>query len=147
MEISGIVPREAPVLSFEWPGTGGTSNSSPILAGIVALVEQKTGSRQGNANIVFYRLAAAEYGTSGNANCNSSKGASVGSSCVFYDVTEGDNDVNCVGTVNCYLPSGTAGVLSTSDKKYKPAYATTKGYDFATGIGTVNVNNLVNAWP
>src|SRR4029077_8558547 len=36
----------------DWPGFGGTSVSSPILAGIQALVNQKTGQRWGNANTV-----------------------------------------------------------------------------------------------
>lgn len=31
--------------------------------------------------------------------------------CVFYDVTQGDIDVNCNGSVNWYLPSGNTGVL------------------------------------
>ena len=55
-------------------------------------------------------------------------------------------DVNCTGTHNCYLPSGRNGVLSTSTTSYKPAYGTTTGWDFATGIGTVNAANLVNNW-
>ena len=129
-----------------WDGAGGTSFSSPIFAGIMALVEQKTGSKQGNANVVFYQLAAAEYGKTGDANCNSSKGTAVSSTCIFYDVTAGDIDVDCVGQYNCYRPSGQYGVLSTSDTAYQPAYGTTSGWDFSTGLGTVNVNNLVNGW-
>src|SRR4029077_8399805 len=39
---------------------GGTSGSTPSFAGILALVNQKTGQRQGNANAVLYQLAAAE---------------------------------------------------------------------------------------
>ena len=27
------------------------------------------------------------------------------------------------------------------------AYTTNRGWDFATGIGSVNAANLVNAWP
>ena len=42
----------------DFAGFGGTSVSSPAFAGILALVEQKTHSRQGNANFVFYKLAA-----------------------------------------------------------------------------------------
>ena len=56
-------------------------------------------------------------------------------------------DVNCTGTHNCYIPSGTNGVLSTSTSSYQPAYATNTGWDFATGLGTVNVANLANKWP
>jgi subtilase family serine protease len=129
-----------------WDGGGGTSFSSPIMAGIQALVNQKNGSRQGNPNVAYYALAAAEYGTTGNASCSSTLGNAAASTCVFYDVTQGGMDVNCTGTHNCYLPSGTNGVLSTSDKAYQQAYGTTKGWDFATGIGTVNANNLVKQW-
>jgi subtilase family serine protease len=129
-----------------WPGAGGTSFSSPIMAGIQALVNQKNGSPQGNPNVVYYKLAASEYGASGNASCSSTLGNAVASTCTFYDVTQGDMDVNCTGTHACFLPSGTEGVLSTSDKSYLPAFGTATGWDFATGIGTVNANNLVTNW-
>jgi hypothetical protein len=129
-----------------WSGGGGTSFASPILAGIQALVNQKTGSRQGNPNPTYYSLAAGEYG-GGDTSCNSTLGNGVSSTCIFYDVKQGDMDVNCTGTNNCYKPSGTYGVLSTSNSAYDPAYGTTTGWDFATGIGTLNVANLVNAWP
>jgi subtilase family serine protease len=129
-----------------WAGAGGTSFSSPILAGIQALVNQKTGVREGNPNPVYYKLAAKEYGTKGSTTCNSSKGNKVASTCIFYDVTQGDIDVNCTGTHNCYNPGKGNGVLSTSNSAYKPAYSTTIGWDFASGLGTVNVTNLVNKW-
>ena len=143
----GTPCTEAPV---EWPGAGGTSFSSPIMAGIQALVNQKAGARQGNPNFVYYSLAATEYGSSGDSACNSTLGKTAGSSCIFYDVTQGDNDVDCVGTrtlIDCFLPSGANGVLSTSNSDYQPAYGTTVGWDFPTGIGTVNAYNLVNNWP
>ena len=96
-----------------WSGAGGTSFSSPIMAGIQALVNQKTGARQGNPNPVYYQLAATEYGSSGSSSCNSTNGSAVASACTFYDVTQGDIDVNCTGSNNCYNPSGpgTQGVL------------------------------------
>jgi subtilase family serine protease len=125
-----------------WSGAGGTSFASPIMAGIQALVVEKWG-RQGNPNPVYYKIAKSEYGSSGSSSCNSSLGKGVKSSCVFYDVTAGDMDVNCTGTHNCYRPSGTNGVLSTSNSSYKPAYGTKTGWDFATGIGTLNAYNLV----
>jgi subtilase family serine protease len=129
-----------------WSAAGGTSFSSPIMAGIQALVNQKTGARQGNPNPVYYKLASTEYGAGGSASCNSSRGNEVGSACTFRDVTQGDMNVNCTGGINCYKPSGTNGVLSTSSTSYKPAYGSTTGFDFATGIGTVNAYNLVNNW-
>jgi subtilase family serine protease len=130
-----------------WSGAGGTAFSSPIMAGIQALVNQKAGGPQGNPNPFYYQLAASEYGSSGDSTCNSSNGNTVSSSCVFYDVTLGDMDVDCIGTANCYLPSGKVGVLSTSDSSFSPAYGTTTGWDFASGIGSVNAANLVNNWP
>ncbi len=130
-----------------WSGAGGTSFASPIMAGIQALVNQKAGGPQGNPNPAYYQLAATEYGSSGSSSCNSSSGAAVAANCIFYDVTQADMDVNCAGTANCYLPSGTVGVLSTSDSLYKPAFGATTGWDFATGIGSVNATNLVNNWP
>ena len=129
-----------------WAGAGGTSFSSPIMAGIQALVNQKTGSKWGNPNPVYYQLAASEYGSSGNPSCSSTNGNGVASSCIFYDVTQGDMDVNCTGTNNCYTPSGTNGVFSTSSSSYSQAYGTTTGWDFATGIGTVNAYNLATNW-
>jgi subtilase family serine protease len=135
-----------------WSGFGGTSVSSPIMAGIQALVNQKTGSRWGNPNTVYYSLANAEFGPSGSAACNSNTVSKVGNSCVFYDITQGDNDAVCrarSGVLdNCYLPAGdTYGVLSTSNTADQPAYLTNVGWDFASGIGSVNAYNLVMNWP
>jgi Divergent InlB B-repeat domain len=129
-----------------WSWTGGTSFASPIMAGIQALVNQHAGGAQGNPNVVYYARAKTEYGTSGSSSCNSSNGNTVGSACIFYDVTQGDNAAPCTGSHNCYDPSGTYGVLSTSDSAFAPAYRATTGWDFATGIGTVNAYNLVMGW-
>ncbi|MGH6877030.1 MAG: S53 family peptidase [Rhizomicrobium sp.] len=130
-----------------WGAAGGTSFSTPIMAGVQALIAQKTGQSWGNPNPVFYRLAQTEYGAAGDKKCNSTRGNKTASSCVFHDVEEGDNDIDCTGRYDCYLPSGGYGVLSTSHKRYKIAYGATKGWDFPTGIGTPNVTNLLAAWP
>ncbi|HET8926122.1 MAG TPA: S53 family peptidase, partial [Candidatus Acidoferrum sp.] len=129
-----------------WVGAGGTSFASPIMAGIQALINQKAGGPQGNPAPVYYQLAAAEYGSSGSNSCNSNNGSAVGANCIFYDVTLGDMDVDCTGA-KCFLGGGAVGVLSTSNTSFAPAYGTTTGWDFATGIGTVNATNLVNNWP
>lgn len=132
-----------------WAGFGGTSISSPIMAGIVALVNQRLGGVQGLINPTLYSLASAEYGLAGNAACNSTIGNAVASNCIFYDVTLGDIVVNCTGTNNCYfggVPASATnvyGILSTSDATNSPAYPATVGYDYATGIGTVNAYNFV----
>jgi hypothetical protein len=131
---------------INWSGAGGTSFASPIWAGIQALVNQYTGARQGNPNPALYKIGAAEYGASGRSSCNSNNGSG-DASCIFYDVTLGDIVVDCTsGTPNCYAPGGTYGVLSTSTSSYAPAFKAQTGWDFATGIGTVNVYNLVTNW-
>jgi subtilase family serine protease len=137
-----------------WSGWGGTSISSPIMAGIQALINQKTGSRWGNPNPVLYAIAKNEYGSATVTNyCNSNTVPKTGNACVFYDITQGDNDSVCQAgpygyLVNCYKTEGVVyGVLSTSNYYDQPAYLTTPGWDFATGIGSVNAWNLINAWP
>jgi hypothetical protein len=47
---------------------------------------------------------------------------------------------------NCYDPGasvGLPGVLSLFDNSYQPAFKADVGWDFATGIGSVNATNLV----
>lgn len=135
-----------------WMGAGGTSFASPIWAGFQALVNQHLvaggklapGAGVGNPNYRLYSLAS-QY-SYGSGTCNSSKGNGVDSSCVFYNVTQGDMDVDCTGSINCYRPGGTYGVLSTISSSYQKAYGASTGWNFATGIGTVNVTNLVNKW-
>jgi hypothetical protein len=136
---------DAPI---NWSGGGGTSFAAPIWAGIQALVNQQAGgAAQGNPNFRLYALAAMEYTPGVITSCNANNGNTVGSSCIFYDVTLGDTDVPCQsGSPNCYDPSGTYGVLSTSTGSYAPAFDAQTGWDFATGIGTVNVYNLVTNW-
>jgi hypothetical protein len=126
-----------------WAGAGGTSFVAPILAGVQALVNQRWGGFQGNPNYAYYALANGEYGRRGSASCNSTNGT--GRSCSFHDVTLGDMDVNCRGKVNCFLPSGKNGVLSVSSKKDQPAYAAAPGWDFATGLGTLDVSQIVRS--
>jgi hypothetical protein len=135
-----------------WSGFGGTSVSSPIMAATQALINQASGSSAGNPNPTYYSLANGEYGASGTSACNSSLGNEAESTCIFYDVTEGDMDISCkagliVPAPDCYLPSGTYGVLSQSNSQYQHAYGASTGWDFATGIGSINANNLVNSWP
>src|SRR6185369_3735263 len=68
---------------------GGTSASSPSFAGLMALVNQKTGQSWGNANTKFYSLANAQYsGTAGAAT-------------IFHDVTSGNNSVPGVTGFSC----------------------------------------------
>lgn len=108
-------------------GISGTSASAPSFAGMIALVNQQTGSRQGQVNYVLYRLAAAET----LSQCNGSKTTAFpAANCVFNDVTVGNNAV-----------PGETGYGTVSAK-----YQSTVGYDLATGLGSVNVANMVNGW-
>jgi subtilase family serine protease len=135
---------------------GGTSFASPALAGIQALVNQKTGSSQGNPNAVYYRLAAAEYGAAGDTACNSDQGTPTApvppaATCIFNDVRAGDIDVPCTGTDDCFGSStsrrtSVTGALSVSSTAFTSAYAAGTGWDYATGLGTVNAFNLVTQW-
>jgi hypothetical protein len=69
-------------------------------------------------------------------------------------VTLGDIDVNCqplvigdvtLGSFDCYYDGAPIGVLSTSNRSYQPAYPAAKGYDFASGLGSVHV--FIRSWP
>lgn len=133
---------------------GGTSFTAPQLASIQALINQKAGGPQGNPAPIYYTLARTEFGTSSSpkssalAACNSTNGRSISSSCLFHDITVGNNAVPCYGTANCYAPiAGGFGILSTSDLWDSEAYGSKTGWDFTTGLGTINVTNVVNYWP
>ncbi|HEY1208836.1 MAG TPA: S53 family peptidase [Terracidiphilus sp.] len=103
-------------------GYGGTSTAAPAFAGILALVQQKTGSRLGQAAQELYSLYNGSYASS-----------------VFHDVTVGNNSVPCnSGTSNC--------VDNTAGYYYESGYNTLTGYDLASGIGSVDAMQLVNYW-
>jgi Pro-kumamolisin, activation domain/Bacterial Ig-like domain (group 3) len=114
---------------------GGTSASTPAMAGILALLEQKEGPYLGQINYTLYQLAKTN-------SCNSSAqtNPTAQTSCIFHDVTAGSNSVPCAGgTPGCSsTQGGTNGILT--------GQAATNGFDMATGLGSVNASNLVNAW-
>jgi hypothetical protein len=107
---------------------GGTSASAPSMAGIMALVEHKNGAFQGQANYVFYKLAAMDSGSS----CDSSAmtDPTQPSLCNFHDITMGSNSVPGLPGYGTSTAEWSAGV----------------GYDMATGLGTVNAANLAANW-
>jgi hypothetical protein len=148
----------SPYLDFQ--GAGGTSFAAPAFAGIIAMVNQKTNQRQGNANYVLYPMAATA--ATNGTYCASNASAVSNTSCIFYDTQTGNNSVACVaGSLNC-SNTGTSGygilevdglsAYTTSTSNFvaytasTPAWPTSAGYDLATGLGTVNVANLVNNW-
>jgi subtilase family serine protease len=114
---------------------GGTSFAAPIFAGMVAIINQSKGITKGSGliNPTLYTLAS-----------NSSTYASA-----FHDITTGNNGCvsgtayavafNANGSVSAYGPS--CPTASGSQ------YAASTGYDLATGLGSVDLNNLLSAWP
>jgi len=102
---------------------GGTSASSPAMAGIMALIDQKYGP-QGQANFILYALAAQHPS-------------------VVHDVTAGSNVVPCQsGTPNCTLSTAS----DNTKGFYTLGYDASPGYDMATGLGSVDAAQLFNNW-
>jgi subtilase family serine protease len=93
---------------------GGTSLSSPIMAGIMALADQASGSPHGFANPAFY---------------------AAGGTLAFYDVQHVNGAVVRANYVNSIDASaGTVYRLRTFDQGL--SLKTTAGYDDITGLGT-----------
>lgn len=96
---------------------GGTSFAAPIFAGMLAIISQKENSTgQGLINSILYSLA----GNSGTYNS------------AFHDITSGGNQC-------------TAGLNYCSSAGESHYYAGT-GYDEASGLGSVDLNNLMGSW-
>jgi hypothetical protein len=109
---------------YEVSAVGGTSASSPAMAGIMALINQKFGP-QGQANFILYPLAAQHPSA-------------------FHDIAIGSNNVPCQqGSVDCTLSTlndNTNGFYTLGH------YYATSGYDQASGLGSVDANLLVRYW-
>jgi subtilase family serine protease len=104
----------------------GTSASSPAMAGIAALLDQKLGARQGNLNPLFYKLAA----TPSNA--------------VFHDVTLASSGVASCSTATPSICNNST-PSSASLTGGLAGYAVGNGYDLATGLGSMDVTNFLSA--
>jgi len=103
----------------QWQLVGGTSAAAPVLAGIVALLNQRLSANGepgvGNMNAALYKMAQ-------------------NSPSAFHDIVVGNNIVPCaIGTPNC-----NTGELG---------YSAGPGYDLVTGLGTVDAYNLAINWP
>ncbi|MEO9071932.1 MAG: Ig-like domain repeat protein [Edaphobacter sp.] len=103
----------------------GTSAGTPSMAGVTALLNQKTGGSQGNLNPLLYRLAAT------NANA-------------FHDATPGtiDSTLCAINTPSICNNSTPGSNTATSGLA---GYALTAGYDQATGLGSLDVANFLAA--
>jgi pseudomonalisin len=132
---------------------GGTSFGSPAFAGIAALIQQALSLdfgqtiALGNPAPIFYKIAAGQYATPlGVAPCDATLGNQISTACTFYNVTAGNNSEPCIGgTPNCSTLKGAAlgvGILK-SPTIAGPAYHAGTGYNLATGLGSVNVTNLL----
>jgi trimeric autotransporter adhesin len=116
------VTTDAVTGAVEITGVGGTSASSPSMAGIMALIDQAQKGRQGNPNYVLYALANQ-------------------APAVFHDVTVGNNNVPCVqGSPNCSLDTDGDGFHTLQQ------YSAGTGYDLASGLGSVDAYQLLTNW-
>jgi subtilase family serine protease len=96
---------------------GGTSGGVPSFAGILSLLEQKTGETAGLGNINPVLYAVAQDATAA----------------AFHDITTGNNEVPCrVGRSGCPA-SGSIG------------YVAGPGYDLASGWGSIDADGLATA--
>jgi subtilase family serine protease len=106
--------------------TYGTSASSPSMAGIAAMLDQKLGARQGNLNPMFYRLAATP---SNNAFHDATPASSGVASCSTATPSMCNNSTPAAKS----LTGGLAG------------YSLATGYDLATGLGSLDVTSFFAA--
>lgn len=128
---------------------GGTSVSSPAMAGVMALINQKTGTAQGNPNAELYLLASKQT----YSGCSAETVTSGSTSCLFNDIDTGNIATPCDNGAN-EGQSGTGVVSPNCSVNHAgdligilSGYSAGVGYDQATGLGSLNVSNVVNAWP
>jgi hypothetical protein len=120
---------------------GGTSVATPAMAGIVALINQKTGAAQGSPNAQLYALAAKQTYSS---TC-SAENATTSDGCYFNDIDKYTNAQPCAaGSTNCTATQSTLG--SADVIGILTGYTAGTGFDLATGLGSMNIANVVNAW-
>jgi subtilase family serine protease len=112
---------------------GGTSASTPVMAGIVILLNQSLGTNGlGNINSTLYSLASI-------------------SPSAFHPAPTGDNKVACqAGQPAAPWPTalqcpGTAGTVGAMGYTATNADAAT-GFNLVTGLGSVDAANLAAAW-
>lgn len=96
---------------------GGTSFSAPIFAGELAILNQAKGYTTGQGLV--------------NKELYTLASNSASYATAFHDVTSGNNECT-EGSSYCPNSGG---------------YSAGTGYDLATGLGSLDVNNLITAWP
>ena len=129
---------------------GGTSVATPAMAGVMALINQKAGVTQGFASPELYKLAA----TSGSL-CSAESATTGSTTCMFNDIDTGNNAAPCDEGVfvttfdspNCTATQTTFGYADNNQGiGILSGYSAGAGYDLATGLGSLNVANVVNNW-
>ena len=106
---------------------GGTSAAAPAFAGMLAMISQSQGgARLGQADAVLYNLAQ---------DYNPDPGSPGKYQRSFHDIAIGNNSVYCVtGTLDC------------SPNQFLEGYNATPSYDMATGLGSVDLSQLISLW-
>jgi subtilase family serine protease len=107
-----------PLCGPQWHLVGGTSESSPLFAGIVAIANQAAGHPLGWLNPTLYA----------HPGQNTSRG--------IIDVTSGTNTY-----VFCSSNCGSASEVDTT----VAGFDATTGYDLASGLGTIDAARFVTA--
>jgi hypothetical protein len=112
---------------------GGTSFDGPIFAGMLSIINQALNSTgQGNINPTLYTIASSSTTTYASA---------------FHDITSGSNacyDFNSPET-GYVPPVAIPGICGTGTQT--TMFTAGTGYDEASGLGSIDLNNLITAWP
>jgi subtilase family serine protease len=108
ISLSAAVDGSAIIYEGGWTIVGGTSESAPLFAGIVAIADQVAGHDLGLLNPALYSLGSGAAG--------------------LPDITKGNNTVT---------------VPTSGGNVEVPGYTAVKGYDLASGLGTVDGAKLV----
>ncbi len=142
---------------------GGTSVATPAMAGVMALINQKVGAPQGSPNAELYTLASKQ-----TYSACSAESATNSSQCNFQDINQGTNSMPCAPTDRVVLGGATydysTGQWEETPQMYAVAspnctvinsgdtvgtlsnYGAVTGYDQATGLGSLNIANIVANW-
>lgn len=140
---------------------GGTSVGTPEMAGVMALINQKTGAPQGSPNAELYALAAKQTYSS----CSAETGTT-SNSCYFNDIDQGTNSMPCdyngealeggaiytslgwqTSTAYRGATSPNCSIVNSGDVVGTlSGYSAITGYDLASGLGSLNIANVMNSW-
>ena len=104
----------------------GTSAAAPSMAAIAALLNTQTGVAQGNLNPTLYHVAAA-------------------APAAFHDATPASSGVTSCSTGTPSMCNNSTPGSASSLTGGLAGYALTTGYDQATGLGSLDVTQFINA--